>query len=254
MQVDAATPVRLEGNHRRIRAMIDGFTIADTIHSLYLFELGHLPVYYLPIEDVRFDLLEPTAHTSHCPRKGDARYWSIVVGDRRIENAAWNYPEPLPGTPDLSAYVAFFWNKVDQWFEEDEEVYVHARDPYKRVDALRSSRHVEIRIGGHTVAESTQPVLLFETGLPTRHYLPRVDVRMDLLRATERTTGCPYKGTAGYFSVSLPDGTVAENVAWTYPFPVVQQATITNHIAFYDERVDVLVDGVLQQRPVTKFS
>ena len=124
--------VRLEPNHRRVRVFVDGVPVADTIRSLYLFETDHLPVYYFPRDDVRFDVLQPTDRSTHCPYKGDAQYWSIVVGDRRIENAVWAYPVPLPGTPDLSGYVAFYWNKVDNWFEEDEEVFVHARDPYAR--------------------------------------------------------------------------------------------------------------------------
>lgn len=246
--------VRLEPNHRRVRAVVDGVVIADTIHSVYLFEVGHLPVYYLPRADVRFDLLEHTDHTTHCPRKGDAEYWSIVVGDRRIENAVWGYPSPIDGAPDLSHLVAFYWHRVDQWFEEDEEVFVHARDPYKRVDALRSSRHVEVCIDGQTVADTTRPVLLFETGLPTRYYIPKIDVCLDLLRPSSTITACPYKGTAAYFSVALRGGTVVEDIAWVYPTTVPQLPTIQNHVAFFDERVDVLVDGVLQGRPTTKWS
>jgi len=172
--------VRIEPNHRRLRVLVDGVVIADTIESIYLFETGHLPVYYLPKNDIRFDLLEHTDRSTHCPYKGDAEYWSIVVGDRRIDDAVWSYPSPLPGAPDLSAYAAFYWNRVDNWFEEDEEVFVHARDPYKRVDALASSRHVEVHVNGETVADTTQPTLLFETGLPTRYYIPKIDVRMDL--------------------------------------------------------------------------
>src|SRR5829696_6359877 len=152
----AAWPVRVEPNHRRLRVLVDGQVIADSIRSLYLFEVGHLPVYYLPKADVRWEHLEHTDHTSHCPRKGDAEYWSIVVGDRRSENAVWSYPVPIAGAPDLSDYVAFYWHRVDNWFEEDEEVFVHARDPYKRVDALRSSRHVEVRIGAETVADTVK--------------------------------------------------------------------------------------------------
>jgi uncharacterized protein (DUF427 family) len=254
MQLDDATPVRLEANHRRVRVVVGGVVIADTIRSLYLFETGHLPVYYFPKADVRFDLLEHTDHTTHCPRKGDAEYWTIVVGDRRIENAVWGYPVPLEHAPDLGGYVAFSWNRVDNWFEEDEEVYVHARDPYKRIDALRSSRHVEVRINGETVADTTRPVLLFETGLPTRHYIPKLDVRLDLLRASATTTACPYKGVASYFSVETPDGHVTDDIAWHYPFPIPQIPTIENHIAFFDEHVDVIVDGTLRPRPASPWS
>lgn len=247
-------PVRIEPNRRRLRVFVEGIAIADTTRSLYLFETGHLPVYYFPLDDIRTDLLQPTQHRTHCPRKGDARYWSIVVGGRVIENAVWNYPEPISGAPDIAGYAAFYWNKVDQWFEEDEQVYVHARDPYKRVDALRSSRHVQIRINGEIVADSTRPVLLFETGLPTRYYIPRLDVRLDLLRASDTTTACPYKGVAGYVSVAVPGHDVVDDIAWAYPFPIPQVPTIENHLAFFDERVDVIVDGELQPRPTTKWS
>jgi uncharacterized protein (DUF427 family) len=247
-------PVRLEPNDRRVRVFVDGVAIADTTKSLYLFEKDHLPVYYFPKSDVRFDLLESTDHHTHCPRKGDAEYWTIVVGDRRIENAVWGYPVPLPGTPDLSQYVAFYWNKVDNWFEEDEEVYVHPRDPYKRIDALRSSRHVQILIGGQIVAETHRPVLLFETGLPTRYYIPKIDVRPELLRPSDKTTACPYKGTASYFSVDVPGHGLVPDIAWVYPHPIPQIPTIENHIAFFNEHVDVVVDGVAQPRPITSWS
>jgi uncharacterized protein (DUF427 family) len=250
----AEPTVRLEPNHRRLRVVVDGVVVADTIQSIYLFEVGHLPVYYFPKNDVRFDLMERTDHSTHCPRKGDAEYWSIVVGNRRIENALWEYPVPLEGAPDLSAYVAFYWNRVDNWFEEDEEVYVHARDPYKRVDALRSSRRVEIRVNGETVADTTHPILLFETNLPTRYYVPKLDVRLDLLRPSERTTACPYKGIASYFSVAIPGEGIAENIAWVYPNPIPQIPTIQNHLCFFNEHVDIVVDGQLQERPTTSWS
>jgi uncharacterized protein (DUF427 family) len=247
-------PVRLEPNHRRLRALVDGVVLADTIHSIYLFELGHQPVYYFPKQDVRFDVLEHTDHSTHCPRKGDAEYWSIVVGDRRIDNAVWGYPVPLEGTADLSGYVAFYWNKVDNWFEEDEEVFVHARDPYKRIDALQSSRHVEIRLNGETIADTTRPILLFETGLPTRYYIPKLDVRLDLLHESTLTSACPYKGVANYFSVALPGAEIVDNIVWVYTAPIPQIPTIKNHLCFFNEKVDVVVDGVPQDRPNTKWS
>ena len=250
----ADRPIRLEPNHRRLRAFVNGVVIADTIHSVYLFEPNHLPVYYLPKHDVRFDLLEHTDRSSHCPLKGDAEYWSIVVDDRRIENAVWSYPEPIDGAPDLSQFVAFYWNKVDNWFEEDEEVFVHARDPYKRVDALRSSRHVEIRIHDQTIADTTRPILLFETGLPTRYYIPKLDVRLDLLVPSTLNTACPYKGVASYFSVAVPGAKVVDDIVWVYPAPIPQIPSIENHLCFFNEHADVIVDGELQERPHTRWS
>ena len=185
--------------------MFAGEVVADTTDALYLFETGHLPRYYFPIADVRADLLRESDHTSHCPRKGDARYWTIVAGDRESPDAVWAYPEVIEGCPDITGYVSFYWNRVDAWFEEDDEVFVHARDPYKRVDVLRSSRHVVVRIDGEVIADSQRPLLLFETSLPTRYYLPRLDVRADVLLPSSTTTRCPYKGVAEYHSVRVGD-------------------------------------------------
>ena len=245
--------IRLEPCPRRVRTVFNGKTVADSTRVLYLFERDHLPVYYFPAEDVDESLLEPSDRSSTCPRKGHASYWSIRVGDRVSKDAVWGYPEPFDGAPDLSAYRAFYWKGVDHWYEEDEEVFVHPRDPYNRVDALRSSRHVRIEIDGVTVAESTRPVLLFETGLPTRHYLPRSDVRLDLLRPTDTETACPYKGRASYFTAEI-DGTQHQDIAWSYVFPIPEIPKIEQLIAFYDEKVDVFVDGVRQERPQSAWS
>ena len=245
--------VRLEPNLRRVRVFVDGIAIADSTQSVYLFEKNHLPVYYFPIADVRFDLLQPTDHTSHCPFKGDATYWDIVVGGRRVENAVWGYPHPIDAVPEIAGYVAFYWDRVDAWFEEDDQVYVHARDPYKRIDVLQSSRHVEVKIDGVTVADTHRPRLLFETGLPVRYYIPKVDARLDLLRPSATVSACPYKGTASYYAVQLPDR-LAEDIVWVYPSPIPEIPKIENHLCFYNEHVDIIVDGEPQPRPFTHWS
>ena len=154
---------------------------------------------------------------------------------------------------ELRGLVRFDWEAMDAWFEEDEEVYVHPRDPYSRVDILPSSRHVEVVVNDVKVADSHQPRLLFETGLPTRYYLPQVDVRLDLLRPSETTSRCPYKGTANYWSVEAGDQ-VVEDLAWVYRTPVQESVRIAGLACFYNEKVDLYVDGVLEERPHTKFS
>lgn len=249
----AGHTVRTEPNHRRVRVFVGGEAIADSERTLYLFETGHLPVYYFPRDDVRFDLLEPTSHTTHCPYKGDASYYSVVVGGRRVENAVWAYPSPIASVPGLAGYVAFYWDLADAWYEEDDEVFRHPRDPYHRVDVLNSSRHVEVRVGGVTIADSHRPRLLFETGLPARYYLPKLDVRQDLLIPTATRTRCPYKGEARYWSVQVGDE-VAEDIAWGYPAPIPEASKIENLIAFFNEKVDLVVDGVPQERPVSPWS
>jgi uncharacterized protein (DUF427 family) len=142
---------------------------------------------------------------------------------------------------------------MDAWFEEDEEVFTHPRDPHTRVDILPSSRHLRVEVDGVTIAESASPRLLFETGLPVRYYLPKTHVRLDLITHTDSETHCPYKGQAEYWSVRTGD-TVHEDIAWSYPTPLPESLGVAGHIAFYDEKVDVFVDGVRQERPHTKFS
>ncbi len=246
--------VLVEPCPRRVRVRFGGEWIADTRGALLLHEIGHVPVYYLPLDDVRMDLLESTDHHTTCPWKGEASYWTLRVGDRVEENAVWSYPQPHEEQASLAGYVAFYWNRMDQWFEEDEEVLVHPRDPYKRVDVLRSSRHVRVEIGGVTVAESHRPWLLFETGLPTRYYLSPEDVRLDLLEPTDTQTQCPYKGVARYWSVRA-GGEVREDVAWSHPFPVPECPKIAGLICFYNERVDAIyVDGEREEPPQTRWS
>ena len=148
-----------------VRVVLDGRTIADSTAVKYLFERDHLPVYYFPLADVDQTLLQRSEKTTHCPRKGDATYWSVRVGDRSPQDAVWGYESPIEAAAELAGHVAFYWKQFDHWYEEDEEVFVHARDPYKRVDSLPSSRHVRIERDGVLLAETRRPVLLFETGI-----------------------------------------------------------------------------------------
>jgi uncharacterized protein (DUF427 family) len=245
--------ILFEDSPRRIRGMFAGETVVDSRRVKLLHEYAHLPLYYFPREDVRFDLLEPTDHHTHCPYKGDASYWSIRAGDQVAENAVWGYPEPLDDAPPLSDYVAFYWGKLDAWYEEDEEAIVHARDPYHRVDALPTSRHVVVRLDGEVVAESTRPTVIYETGLPPRWYLPAEDVRTELLEPSEKRTGCAYKGFASYWSLRVGDA-FEEDVVWTYREPRRGMEPITDLLAFFNERVDLEVDGVLLSRPETQWS
>ena len=246
--------VRTEPSPKWLRVLFGGATIVDTKRALLLFETGHVPVYYFPMEDVRMDLMEPTEHTTNCQYKGDASYWTVKAGERVAENAMWGYHgAPDEGFPDLRGHVAFYWNRVDAWFEENEQIYVHARDPYKRIDVLPSTRHVKVAINGETVAESDRPTLLFETGMPVRYYLPRLDVRQELVVPSDRITRCPYKGQAGYVSIKV-GGEVVEDIAWCYTYPTPEAAKVQGLISFFNERVDLHVDGGLQERPRTPWS
>lgn len=246
-------PVAVLPVARRIRNVFAGRTIADSTRALILFEHDHLPVYYVPVEDIDASALVPSDTTTTCPRKGEASYWSLVVGDRVAADAVWGYESPLATAPDLTGYRAFYWDALDHWLEEDEEVFVHARDPFKRVDALRSSRHVRVEIDGVVVAETHRPTLVFETGIATRHYIPRADVHFELLRPSETVTRCPYKGQASYYSATIGDRIVPD-IAWTYVAPIPEAPKLEQLVAFFDEHVDTYVDGTLQERPVSTWS
>ena len=249
----AGAVVRVEPTVKRVRATFAGETVADSRRTLILFEQGHLPVYYFPVEDVRVDLLEESSKHTTCPRKGEASYQSVRVGDRTAQDAVWRYPEPIDECPDISGHVAFYWDAMDSWWEEDDQVFRHARDPYHRVDVLRSSRHVTVELDGETVADTRRPLLLVETGLPPRWYIPRADVRLDLLTPTDSGTTCPYKGDASYFTAHV-NGTEHRDIAWSYVHPIPECPKIEQAICFFNERADITVDGRRQERPENQWS
>jgi len=242
--------VKVEQGFKRVRAYLHGELVADTTAPLLVWEIPFYPAYYIPEADVRAELL-PSGRTDHSPSRGDARYSHIQVGGAVTEDAAWRYPEsPIE---ELRGAIRLDWEAMDAWFEEDEQIYVHPRSPYTRVDVLRSSRHVEVEVDGVKVADSVRPVLLFETGLPVRYYLPKTDVRLDLLTATETTSQCPYKGTAEYYTLTI-DGTAHDDLVWWYRHPAHESAGIAGLVAFYNEKVDLIVDGERLERPRTHFS
>ena len=229
---------------RRVRVHFGGVRVADSARTMLLRQHGFLPIYYFPAEDVRTDLLVPTGYTTHSPYKGTASYWHLQTPERTARFAVWSYLRPKPGSPDTRGYYGFDWHSMDAWYEEDERLHVHARDPLLRVDALHSTRRVRVEINGTVIAESRRPVLLFETGLVTRYYLPPEDVRQDLLRASETYTLCPYKGRARYYHLVL-DGARYEDIVWQYVRPLPSIAAVASHFAFWNEREDtaIFVDG-----------
>ena len=246
--------ITFEPSPRRVRVKFNKEWIADSTDARLLFETRHLPVYYFPRRDVRMDLLRPTNHHTFCPYKGEASYWTIAAGGRSAENAVWGYPDPFEEVSEISDFLAFYWDRVDHWYEEDEEIFVHARDPYKRVDVCQSSRRVEVMLGGEKVADTRRARFLFETRLPTRYYIPPEDVRMDLLLPSDKSTACPYKGRARYYSVRL-GGTLHEDIVWSYPEPIVECPKIKGLLAFFNEKVDeIRVDGVAVPRALTPWS
>src|SRR3954447_21601600 len=243
--------VRIEESAKRVRVYLGGELVADSIRPRLVWEGPSYPMYYLPVEDVRTELLTATENTRHSPSRGDAVLFDVKGGTKVAPQAAAQYADsPMEA---LRSLIRFQWDAMDAWFEEDEQVFIHPRSPYTRVDVLASSRHVKVVINGVTVADSPRPHLLFETGLPTRYYLPLTDVRMDLLQPSSTVSHCPYKGTATYWSIDA-GGERFDDVVWTYTSPFPESQKIAGLVAFYNERVDHYVDGELQPRPRTKFS
>src|SRR3954453_11823116 len=234
--------VRVEPGQKRVRALAGGEVVVDTTHPLLVWENPHYPAYYLPRADVTATLI-PTATTTNSPSRGHAVHYTVKAGGKELVDAAWQYPDsPLE---DVRDHVRFDWQAMDAWFEEDEEVFVHPRSPYTRIDILPSSRHVRVLLDGEVIADSDRTSLLFETGLPVRYYFPKVDVRLDLLEPTASSSQCPYKGTASYWSVQTATG-VHEDLVWSYPQPLPESIRIAGLVSFYNQRVQLEVDGVVQ--------
>jgi len=246
----AASLNQVERVPRRIRATLGGVTVIDTTAALYVWEWPYYPQFYIPLADVVPGVLVEEAGTVNTAR-GTVKPHGLRLGALARSRAAKLLVEsPIAG---LAGTVRFEWSALDAWFEEDEQVFVHPRNPYVRVDALRSTRTVRIELAGTVLAESSSPVMVFETGLPTRYYLNRTEVDFSHLVASDTVTECPYKGTtSSYWSIQVGDE-LAPDLAWSYDFPTRQLLPIAGLVAFYNEKVDVFVDRRPLERPVTHF-
>ena len=230
----------VERSAKRLRVELAGTVVADTTRAQQLHETGLLPAYYIPLDDVRRDLLTLTDRHTTCPFKGEASYFSVTVDDRVAENVAWTYPEPLGEVSVITDHVAFYLDRVDAVYEESVRLIGHPRDPYHRVDTLRSDRRVRVLLGDEVLAETTRPMGVFETGLPPRWYIPRADVRTPLV-ASDTVTVCPYKGVSSYWSL---DGGAAD-VAWSYDEPLPEALGLAGHVCFGADDIAVQVDVAL---------
>lgn len=247
----SATEPRWIASPKRVRAVFAGEPVADSTRA-FLFRGGGPPVYYFPKDDVRLDLLAPSGR-SETDARGARALSDLRVGERAAEDAAWEYTETGDDVGFLLGMVSLKWGAMDAWFEENEEVFVHARDPFKRIDTVVSARRVEVVAAGEKVADSATPVMLLEPGHPVRYYLPKSDVRMDLLRPSDRVSRCPYKGQASYYSLDV-GGEAVEDIAWSYHFTTAESVKIGGLVCFFDERVDaVVVDGREAPKPSTPW-
>ncbi len=250
--------IYLEPTPKRIRVEVGGEVIADSRNAFMLHESGLQPTYYFPPEDVRADVLEATDRTTHCPKKGDASYYTITAGGETVENGAWYYPEPLAEAPFLKDLIAFYFDRMGRWLEEGEEIGVHPRDPYHRIDVVSTDRHIRVSAGGELLAETDDALALFESNLPPRWYIPREDIVAEL-QPSDTVTRCPYKGTASYFSVNPGGGNgqagaEGKDLIWYYTHPLPEVGRIAGLLCFFNEKVDIELDGELQERPESPWS
>ncbi len=245
----AAARGRVEPAPRHVRGYLGHELVFDTTAARYVWELPYYPAYYIPLADVRTEFLVDEDHPQRV-QLGPSRLHSLVGAGRTHRSAARVFDA---GDGPVAGTVRFEWDPL-RWFEEDEPIYGHPRNPYSRVDALRSHRHVRVELDGIVLADTGSPVLLFETGLPTRYYIDPTDIAFEHLEPSPTQTLCPYKGvTSGYWSVRVGDTTHAD-LAWTYHYPLPAVGQIAGLVAFYNEKLDISVDGVALSRPRTQFS
>jgi len=234
--------ILFEPDARRLRAYAGDAVVLDTTRAHLLHETGILPVAYVPLEDFDATLLERTATATHCPFKGDASYWSLRVGDDLREDAVWAYEEPIEQAAWLRGFAALAFARADRWTVEDEPVAGHLRDPYHRVDVHQSSRRVRVSVGDDLVAESARPVLVFETSLPVRAYIPRGDLVAGHLAPSPTRTTCAYKGDATYWHLHAA-GQTFPDAAWSYELPLAAAMRIAGHVCFAGDAIAIDLEG-----------
>ncbi len=244
---DSVTPqhiLYMESVPKRVRGTLAGRTIIDSRHARVLHETNEIVQWYFPPEDIASGTLETAERGKHHVHKGPTLHYNVRCGDRFEGQAAWQYPSPPPEAAFLAGLIAFEFDKMDAWFEEDERVYGHPRDPYHRFDCRASSDHVVIRVHGEIVAETRRAVKLFETSDVIRVYVPMEDVRDGVLTPAKTRTYCPYKGEAAYFDVQAAGRTLKDG-AWTLPQPLGEAIVCLNHVSFWHGDTEIYANDEL---------
>ena len=246
------TPPMVSGS-KWIRGTLDGLTVVNARDFMFVWEVSYWPWWFFSRDDIAAEIVLAVPGEDGVALADGQRptFYDLVIGDHVLECAARGYPDSTNDA--LRDLVAIDFGALDHWFEEDIEVYVHPRSPFTRVDALASSRHVVVSLDGVVLADSRKPTILYETGAPGRHYLPALDVELGLLSRNSNQASCPYKGDAHFYSAMI-NGTLVDDIAWQYTLPRAEVLPVAGMICFYDERVDVDVDGVRQARPVSHFA
>ena len=223
---------------RRMRAEVGRRTVVRSDNAVVLFEPGRYPVAYFPIGDFAEGALRPTDHRTTHPELGETAWFEVVGDTRTAGRGAWQHVGLPAHAPILEGKVALAWRAMDAFFEEDDRILGHASDPYHRIDIRHTSRHLVVRAGERVVADTTGPLVLYESGFAPRWYVPPDDVVAEALALTDLQTFCPYKGIASYYDI---DG--ARNAAWSYRAAFDDVAPIGDLVSFEPDRVEVSLDG-----------
>ncbi|KXT10102.1 hypothetical protein AC579_9698 [Pseudocercospora musae] len=254
-------PVRTLQTPRLIQVLFNGRYIVKTTKSVFVWEHPFYPQLYIPASEIKSyfearseDLkLTPGQEIKGEDDKVIATQWTFTVSDKSVEKIlafATDLPEP---SKELSDLVKIDFASMDQWFEESTPIFVHPKDPFKRIDILQSTRHIRVSIAGQVVADTDSSMHLYETGLPCRYYLPLTRVDASVLRPSKTLTQCPYKGEAEYYSVEI-DGKIYEDVIWYYNRPLLESARVEGLVCFYNEKVDIELDGEVLEKPISPFA
>ncbi|OAG09602.1 DUF427-domain-containing protein [Paraphaeosphaeria sporulosa] len=239
-------PHKIEATPRRVRALFGGSYVLDTTKAYHVWEHPYYPQFYIPST-----ALTPSANlTKNSSVSGTSdkvHFGTLSVTNKTTNTRTTTDRILIFSTKDLKDLVKIDFAALDQWFEEDVPIYQHPKDPYKRIDILSSTRPVKVALDGVTLAESSSPLFLLETTLRTRYYLPPTSVNWEVLSKSDTITYCPYKGRANYYNVTI-NGKEYKDLVWYYQYPTAESATVVGHLCFYNEKVDVWVDGVKEER------
>ncbi len=246
-------PYTIENCHRHIRTYFGGVLIGSSRHGVLYLDRPY-PIYYFPQSDVEMQHLVASSRKESDSGRGDRVFWHLTVGSTTARNAASTYTNPpAPAHADLGSYITFDWNVMDSWYEEREQVFGHPKNPYHRIDILASERNLNISVSNLQLAQTSSPMVLFETGLPIRYYVNRKDINLDVLEPSDTVTCCPYKGFANYFNIKTGSRRLIKDGAWCYADPLPECAKIKGRICFYNEIVDIIEDGQQLKRPRTQI-
>ena len=252
MQIN--TPMVSAPTGTRIRAYFGGKPLADSSRALLVRESPFKMNYAFPQGDVQMSFLTKLDKEPESPSKGRILSYHIDDGSgSRAEKSAYAYPDLKEGRPNLRGYILLNWNAMDSWYEEEEEMLGHPRDPFTRIDVRKSSKHVVVKFNDTVIADSSNPRILLETGLPIRYYIPESDIHWDYLVPIEKTTVCPYKGKSKYWSIQVK-GEEAPETAWAYPEPLQDAERVKGTVCFYQEKLSVYVDDQPQEQPPSYFT